>query len=72
VRDKTGPKELNSKSVELLIAHNANLRSRNNNNLTALEMAQNTLTNFIPDDRRQDIREPIAIIDLLKAALKQP
>lgn len=51
-------------SVEVLIAYNANLRSKNNNNLTPLEIAQIELTRWSSTDRR--------IIDLLEAELKQP
>lgn len=69
-------KELNSKSVELLIAHNANLRTENNDNLTPLGMAQNALPLYEKKDDSNwlRLREPeiLKVINLLKAALKQP
>lgn len=51
--------------VELLIAHNANLLSKNNNNLTPLELAQCLLERNIYD--RENVMKTI---QLLKAALE--
>ncbi|KAM0520713.1 hypothetical protein ACHAPE_003111 [Trichoderma viride] len=56
----------NRKSVEVLIANNANLQSKNNDSLTPLEVAQNTLADLEPSHLMYETVQKI--IELLEAA----